>query len=70
MGKFIVKNEIGSSSPIQLKDIFDAVYFLGPSRNWNQGQPLPIDSVYWKELNRRSIIIWGQGIDPKLRDIH
>lgn len=67
LGKLSVKNEINPSAPLRLKDIFDAVYFLGPSDKWVQGQPLPIDSVYWKELNRRSIIVWGEGIDPKLR---
>jgi hypothetical protein len=67
LGNLYLKNGRNPATPLQLKDLFDAVFFIGSSVKWKQGQPLKIDIDYWNELNRRSQIIWGSGIDRRLR---
>jgi hypothetical protein len=66
LGGLSINNDTGSSS-LQMKNIFDAVYYIGQSKNWETGQPSPIDPLYWEELNRRSKIVWQQEIDEKLK---
>lgn len=59
---------LSSAPPLQgLRDAFDAVYYVGPSNIWRADEPAKIDSVYWQELDRRSRIVWGDGIDTSLR---
>lgn len=54
----------------KLKDIADAVIYWGPKENWIFERPLKEtyqDEVYWKELNRRSLIKWNRPMDKSLR---
>ncbi len=51
-----------------LKDRFDALYYAGDSNLWEIDIPEKINAVYWNELNRRSKIVWGEGIDESLKD--
>lgn len=56
------------SSTVDLKDLFDAVYYAGNSDEWRQDNASMIEAEFWEELNRRSTIIWGNGIDPDLKE--
>ncbi|MEO8665320.1 MAG: hypothetical protein ABI462_07475 [Ignavibacteria bacterium] len=55
-----------SDTLLMLKDVFDASAYIGPSEKWEADKPALIDQEYWTELNRRSTIIWGEGIDMSL----
>jgi len=68
IGSLQVEEWGDSSSYTDLKNCFDAVYFLGPSENWHTGYPEKIKLEYWIELNRRSQIVWGDSIDSALID--
>ena len=52
-----------------LKDMADALILWGPKENWVYERPLKEtynESVYWKELNRRSQLKWNRAMDKSL----
>lgn len=46
---------------------YDAYYYVGNSDNFVTDTPQKIDIGYWNELNRRSEIVWGEGIEEELK---
>lgn len=57
-------------SKLRVKDIYDALLYVGDQNSWKISPITPNafkDDEYWKELNRRSLIIWGEPIDEKMR---
>ncbi len=68
LGLLNVNGNSFDTSNMVLKNVFDAVYYAGPSNEWVQDDATKIDAIFWKELNRRSTIIWGNGIDTNLKD--
>jgi hypothetical protein len=67
LGSLQIKDLSDTSKTFRLGNLYDAVYYVGSSGKNQADVPLPINSTFWEELNRRSKIVWGQGIDPKLR---
>ena len=59
--------ELETAEGTKLSDVFDAVYYLGDYDHWPVGNIESIDSEFWNELNRRSKILWGQGIDETFK---
>ena len=54
----------------QLKDMADALIYWGPKEHWVYERPLKEtyqDEVYWKELNRRSMIKRDRPMDKSLQ---
>lgn len=54
-------------NPRKLHKLYNAMYYIGPSGEWHEDRPATIDAIFWDELNRRSQILWEEGIDPKLK---
>ena len=54
----------------KIRDLYDAFLYVGASKSWKIADiPKSVfaDDDYWKELNRRSKIVWGQPLDEQLR---
>ena len=47
-------------------DNYDALYYIGDSKEWRTDIPAKIEKDHWNELNRRSKIVWGEGIEENL----
>lgn len=51
----------------KVRDLVDALIYIGPSDQWVFVPPPreAYDEEYWKELNRRSMILFGQSLDDR-----
>jgi len=58
-----VQTENGQSYPVL--QVYDALYYLGANQKWKTDDARSIDTKYWTELDRRSRIVWGEGIGTK-----
>jgi hypothetical protein len=50
-----------------MEGLYDAYYYVGPSKKFIRSDPGLIDRNYWTILNERSKIVWGEEIDEKLK---
>ena len=61
-----IKFQLEDGKAYPINEIYDAFYYIGPNDTWTKDSTKSIDKEYFKELDRRSRIVWGEGIDPKL----
>lgn len=53
---------------LKVKDLVDALIYIGPSDQWVFAPPRreAYDDEYWAELNRRSMILFGQSLEDRV----
>jgi len=45
----------------------DAIWYMSDLSTWVEDKPAFIEEPYWDELNRRSLLVWREGIDSTLK---
>lgn len=64
---YIDSVQTGNGQSYPILQVYDALYYLGTSERWTTDDAKAIDKKYWFELDRRSKIVWGSGLDPKYK---
>jgi hypothetical protein len=62
----------GDSKEPRLEDVADAWLYVGPRESLTEVLPFPgiYRDEYWKELNRRNLIMWGKPLSPSSDDFN
>jgi hypothetical protein len=55
--------QLPNGKAISINKLYDAYFYVGPSDNWTTDSARGFERAYWLELNRRSKLVWGEGID-------